>query len=111
MILSNTNFNVLYVDPSAASAGDGSTPAAALKALPASASGIADDTCYLVRRTAASSEAVLPQGANSSITAFAIVGMPKAADELYALMPDAAKTAWVADADSTTASSRAHPTP
>mgnify|MGYP000953688868 CR=1 FL=1 len=25
MILSNTNFNVLYVDPSAASAGDGST--------------------------------------------------------------------------------------
>ena len=98
MILSNTNFNVLYVDPSAASAGDGSTPATALKALPASASGIADGTCYLVRRTAASGEAVLPQGANSSVTAFALIGMPKAADELYALMPDAAKTAWGADA-------------
>ena len=97
MILSNTDFDVLYVDPSAASAGDGSTPAAALKALPASASGIADGTCYLIRRTAASCETVLPQGANSSVTAFALIGMPKAADELYALMPDAAKTAWGAD--------------
>ncbi len=98
MILSNTNFNILYVDPSAASAGDGSTPAAALKALPASASNIANGTCYLVRRTAASSEAVLPQGENSSITAFALIGMPKAADELYTMMPEAAKTAWGADA-------------
>ena len=69
MILSNTNFTILYVDPSAASAGDGSTPATALKALPASASGIADGTCYLMRRTAAASEAVLPQGENSSVTA------------------------------------------
>ena len=98
MILSNTNFNILYVDPSAASAGDGSTPAAALKALPASASNLADGTCYLVRRTAASSEAVLPQGENSSVTAFALIGMPKAADELYTMMPEAAKTAWGADA-------------
>ena len=98
MILSNTNFNVLYVDPSAASAGDGGTPATALKALPASASGVADGTCYLVRRTAASGEATLPQGENSSVTAFALLGMPKATDELYALMPDAAKTAWGADA-------------
>ena len=97
MILSNTNFNVLYVDPSAASAGDGSTPAAALKALPSSAADIADGTCYLLRRTAASSEAVLPQGENTTATAFALIGMPKASDELYALMPEAARTAWGAD--------------
>jgi len=97
MILSNTNFNVLYVDPSAASAGDGSTPASALNALPADASGIADGTCYLVRRTPAASEAVLPQGANTGVSAFAIVGMPKSGDELYALMPEAARTAWGAD--------------
>ena len=72
MILSNTNFNVLYVDPSAASAGDGGTPASALKALPAAASGIADGTCYLILRTAAS-EVQLPQGANSGIAAFALI--------------------------------------
>ena len=82
MILSNTNFNAIYVDPSAASAGDGSTPAQALNSLPASASSIADATCYIVRRTAATSEARLPQGENSSITAFALVGMPKPTDEL-----------------------------
>ena len=98
MILSNTNFTVLYVDPSAASAGDGGTPATALKALPASASGIADGTCYLIRRTAASGEITLPLGENSSVTAFALIGMPKATDELYALMPEAARTAWGADA-------------
>ena len=98
MILSNTNFNVLYVDPSAASAGDGGTPATALKALPTSAADVPDATCYLMRRTAATSEVVLPQGENSAVTAFALIGMPKATDELYALMPDAAKAAWGADA-------------
>ena len=97
MILSNTNFNVMYVDPSAASAGDGATPATALTALPAAASGVADGTCYLIRRTSAASEVTLPQGENTAIDAFALVGMPKATDELYALMPDAAKTAWGAD--------------
>ena len=97
MILSNTNFNAIYVDPSAASAGDGSTPAQALNSLPASASSIADATCYIVRRTAATSEVQLPQGENSSITAFALVGMPKPTDELYPLMPEAARTAWGAD--------------
>ena len=59
MILSNTNFTILYVDPSAATAGDGSTPATALKALPASASGIANGTCYLMRRTAAASRGLM----------------------------------------------------
>ena len=97
MILSNTDFNVIYVDPSAAPGGDGTTPAQALNALPEAADDIADATCYLIRRTAVSSEAVLPQGENSSLTALAIVGMPKTTDELYALMPEAAKTAWGAD--------------
>ncbi|MGN0878603.1 MAG: hypothetical protein ACI4WT_04010 [Oligosphaeraceae bacterium] len=97
MILSNTNFTVLYVDPSAASAGDGSTPASALKALPAAAADIADATCYILRRTASASETILPQGENTAVTAFALIGMPKATDELYALMPDEARAAWGAD--------------
>ena len=97
MILSNTDFNVLYVDPSAATAGDGSTPANALKTLPASASALADGTCYIIRRTL-SGEAVLPHGENSSVTALAVVGMPKSGDALYGFMPQEAKTAWGGDA-------------
>jgi len=93
MILSNTDFNVLYVDPSAASGGDGSSPAGALNALPASASDIPDGTCYLIRRTS-SGEVQLPQGGNSSLTALAVIGMPKSSDALYSLMPPEAQTAW-----------------
>ena len=75
MKLSNTNFNVLYVDPSAAASGDGSTPANALNSLPESASSVADGTCYLIRRTAAARSGCR---ARSSITALAFIGMPKA---------------------------------
>ena len=97
MKLSNTNFNVLYVDPSAAASGDGSTPANALNSLPESASSVADGTCYLIRRTAAASEVRLPQGENSSMTALALIGMPKSTDEFYSLVPEEARTAWGAD--------------
>ena len=62
MKLANTNFNVLYVDPSAAASGDGSTPANALNSLPESASSVADGTCYLIRRTAAARAAPTPWG-------------------------------------------------
>lgn len=97
MKLSNTDFTVLYVDPSAASAGDGSTPASAMKSLPASTSDVADETCFIIRRTSASHEVQLPQGENANITALAFIGMPKETDELYSLMPDEAKTAWGGD--------------
>ena len=36
MRYSNVDFNVVYVDPSRGTAGDGTTPANALKSLPAS---------------------------------------------------------------------------
>ena len=35
MIYSNVDFNVVYIDPSIETPGDGTTPAGALKALPA----------------------------------------------------------------------------
>ncbi len=97
MILSNINFNVLYVDPTISTAGNGATPATALKSLPVASSGIADATCYIIRRTAASAQVQLPQGENSSLASLAIVGMPKSTDELYTLMPAEAKAAWGAD--------------
>ena len=53
MIYSNVDFNVVYIDPSIEAPGDGTTPAGALKALPASAADFTDKTCYLIRRTTA----------------------------------------------------------
>ena len=52
MRYANIDFNVVYVDPSNSSSGDGSTPANALNALPTTAAAFADNTCYLIRRTA-----------------------------------------------------------
>ena len=52
MRYSNVDFDIVYVDPSRGTGGDGTTPATALKALPATASDFQDNTCYLIRRTA-----------------------------------------------------------
>lgn len=97
MILSNTDFNVLYVDPSASGGGDGSSPASALNSLPERAADIPDRTCYLIRRTAAGTRVRLPQGENASLTALAVVGMPMPDDEFHGFMPDAARDAWDGD--------------
>ena len=97
MRYSNIDFNVVYVDPSKSSSGDGSTPANALNALPSTAAAFADNTCYLIRRTAEAKAAVIPNGTNSSIKNLLLLGMPNASDELYELVPAAAKSAWGGD--------------
>jgi len=97
MRYANIDFNVIYVDPSKSASGDGSTPANALNALPSTAASFADGTCYLVRRTAEAKAAVIPNGTNSSVKNLMLLGMPNASDELYELVPAAAKTAWGAD--------------
>lgn len=98
MIYSNVDFNVVYVDPGIATAGDGATPETAINTLPATASELVDNTCYIIRRTDESVPTLLPYGENTTITNLVIMGMPTAADRLYELMPDEAKTAWGADA-------------
>ena len=97
MRYSNIDFNVVYVDPSKSSPGDGSTPAGALDSLPSTAAAFADNTCYLIRRTAETQAAVIPAGANSSLKNLMLLGMPNASDELYELAPPEAKAAWGAD--------------
>ena len=67
MRYANIDFNVVYVDPSKTSSGDGTTPAKALNALPSTAASFADNTCYLIRRTVETKAAVIPNGTNSSI--------------------------------------------
>ncbi|MBQ3807381.1 MAG: hypothetical protein II840_05440, partial [Kiritimatiellae bacterium] len=97
MRYANIDFNVVYVDPSKSSSGDGSTPANALNALPSTAAAFADNTCYLIRRTAEAKAAVIPNGTNSSVKNLLLLGMPNASDELYELMPSEAKSAWGGD--------------
>ena len=97
MRYSDIEFNVVYVDPSRSTNGDGSTPAAAANKLPDSVSGFADNTCYLIRRTAETSAVVIPNGSSSTIKNLLIMGMPNASDEMYELVPSAAKTAWGGD--------------
>lgn len=97
MLYSNTEYNVVYVDPSAAAGGDGASPATALNDLPP-IGGIADGTCYMIRRTARSSACSLPSGTNETVARVLLIGMPLPSDPLYALVPDEAKAAWGGDA-------------
>lgn len=81
---------------------DGSSVVKADRTLPAT---LQDGVCYLVRRSprmnADNSKWVVPTAGvtMSKGNYVAIVGMPKQDDELYAYMPEEAKTAWGADTD------------
>lgn len=97
MIYSNVDFNVVYIDPSIEAPGDGTTPAGALKALPASAADFTDKTCYLIRRTTEESAVIIPNGENTNITNLLLLGMPNPSDLMYDFVPEEAKTAWGAD--------------
>jgi len=97
MRYSNVDYNVVYVDPSKTSSGDGTTPAKALMALPTSIASIPDKTCYIIRRTAEAKACQLPSGSSSSLVNLMLVGMPLASDAMWELVPNEAKTAWGSD--------------
>ncbi len=96
MLYSNTEYNVVYVDPSTGTAGDGSAPAAALKDLPA-ADSLADRTCYIIRRTNPADSCALPNGTNNSLKRILLMGMPFPSDLMYGFVPEAARSAWGSD--------------
>lgn len=98
MLYSNIDFEVIYVDPSATTSGDGTTPTSALKDLPVTADAFTDNTCYLIRRTPESDACVIPSGTNATLRNLLLMGMPTPNDAMYEFVPDAAKTAWALDA-------------
>lgn len=98
MLYSNIDFNVIYVDPSLEASGDGRTPGAALKDLPVTTEGFADNSCYLIRRTAETSACTIPAGTNNTLRNLLLLGMPNPNDAMYAFVPEEAKTAWGLDA-------------
>ena len=97
MRYSNVEFNVVYVDPSRGTDGDGTTPAKAKKNLPSTAGDFANNTCYIIRRTAESSACTVPNGTNNSLTNLLIMGMPMASDAMGELVPSEARSAWGSD--------------
>ena len=98
MRYSNVDFNIVYVDPSRGTDGDGTTPATAKKNLPSTAADFQNNTCYIIRRTAESSACTVPNGTNNNLTNLLIMGMPMASDAMWELVPAEARTAWGADA-------------
>ena len=90
-------FSVVYVDPSRGTSGDGTTPANALKSLPATAADFQNNTCYLIRRSAETAACTIPNGTNYDIENLAIMGMPLASDAMWELVPAEARTAWGGD--------------
>lgn len=93
MNFSNISYNVLYVDPSIATPGDGATPATALKNLPSTTS-LVSGTCYLIRRTTEDAFCTLAGASASSLANILLWGMPKSTDMEWHFIANAARTAW-----------------
>jgi len=89
-------FDVVYIDPSAGSAGDGSAYDSPLLDIPST---IENQKCYLVRRTSEDYMVDMKVGNYSgTIFNFMIMGMPKSTDEEWKYLNDAdVKSAWGSD--------------
>lgn len=95
LIYKDYEYNVVYVDPSITSEGDGTTYDKALVNIPTT---LVDNTCYLIRRTPKEVYTQTTAATNTSITHIMFMGMPKETDEEYDLITDeSVKTAWGSD--------------
>jgi len=86
--LDGINYTIVFVDPTIGTAGDGSLPASALLTLPAT---LANDTCYLIRRTSSAYTVDIVEQSNSALVNCIIMGMPLATQVYYNLLPAEAK--------------------
>jgi len=84
---------VVYVDPGAGGANDGTTPTNARTTLPAIAS-LAANSVYLCRRGTSNIAMATGTLANSNVY---IIGMPDSGTIFYSEVPAEAKSAWDAD--------------
>ena len=86
------DYNVVYIDPSAETNGDGTTYSTAMNVFPSS---YTDKTVYLIRRTEETSKLSMPKSGNAGLQYVMFLGMPRADQQFYALLDDAGvKEAW-----------------
>lgn len=95
LVYSAFEYNVVYIDPTIVEAGDGSTPALALKDLPTV---LTEGTCYFMRRTNEIYNLTLTKTGNVGLKHIMFLGMPKEGDEFYNLATPEAIEAWGSDA-------------
>lgn len=95
MKINYSDMNVVYIDPAISTAGNGSTPATALKVFPNTLSA---NTIYLVRRVTNRTDATMPV-ITSNVENLTIWGMPKNGEKHWNDVPAAARTAWGNDDD------------
>lgn len=94
-IVYDTNeYNIVYIDPTIAVAGDGTSAAQALVDFP---SALTDYTCYLVRRTDDTYLVDLPRSINIGLTHIILLGMPRSSENFYDQLDDEVKTLWGSD--------------
>ena len=91
-----TEYNILYIDPTIETAGDGSTPATALLDIP---SPLTDKTCYLIRRGPDDEvyNVNMPQSWYEALYEIIFIGMPTKESPLWLALDEDVKEAWGAD--------------
>ena len=90
----NIEYNIVYIDPSIETAGDGSSCASALKTLP---SPLVDETCYLIRRTTEEYLTDMQKSHNVGLRNIIFLGMPKQGSYFYDLIDEDTKADWGSD--------------
>ena len=86
------DYNVVYIDPSAETNGDGTTYSTAMNVFPSS---YTDKTVYLFRRTDETSKISMPKSGNAGLKHIMFLGMPREGQQFYDLLDDAGvKEAW-----------------
>lgn len=86
------DYNVVYIDPSAETNGDGTTYSTAMNVFPSS---YTDKTVYLFRRTDETSKISMPKSGNASLKYIMFLGMPREGQQFYDLLDDdGVKEAW-----------------
>lgn len=86
------DYNVVYIDPSAETNGDGTTYSTAMNVFPSS---YTDKTVYLFRRTDETSKISMPKSGNAGLKYIMFLGMPREGQQFYDLLDDAGvKEAW-----------------
>lgn len=86
------DYNVVYIDPSAETNGDGTTYSTAMNVFPSS---YTDKTVYLFRRTDETSKISMPKSGNAGLKYVMLLGMPREGQQFYDLLDDAGvKEAW-----------------
>jgi len=91
-----TEYNILYIDPTIETAGDGSTPATALLDIP---SPLTDKTCYLIRRGPDDEvyNVNMPKSWYEALYEIMFIGMPTQESPLWLALDEDVKEAWGAD--------------